>query len=177
MASARACGTSKSRPIRASCILTRGWRARLAATGRPQAFWGPHVRVGSATFVVAEPTGFAYVESTDQVEGMTYGSLRRRSLAPVTAVFFLASILIFGFLRIMPGDAGRHHGWAGTRRRNRLRLCGTTTGWTRPIVDSTSPGSAMWVRGDLGRAFVSARPVTYLIRYTPAATLHLAIGT
>lgn len=91
-------------------------------------------------------------------------------------VFFLASILIFAFIRLAPGDpALLMAGWDATPEQ--VAALSVQYGLDRPLTEQYLSWIGRMLRGDLGHAFVSKRPLGDLILARLPATLHLAIST
>lgn len=91
-------------------------------------------------------------------------------------VLLLASIIIFGFIRLIPGDpalalAGQN---ATPEQVEALRR---RFGLDRPIYEQYVTWIGQAVRGDLGESYISDRPVAELIRQRIPATIQLALGS
>ncbi len=91
-------------------------------------------------------------------------------------VLFLASLVIFGFIRLIPGDpalalAGQN---ATTEQIEALRH---RFGLDRPLVTQYLTWISHAARGDLGVSYISDRPVADLIRQRIPATIQLALGS
>jgi peptide/nickel transport system permease protein len=91
-------------------------------------------------------------------------------------VLILASLVIFGFIRLIPGDpalalAGQN---ATTEQIEALR---NRFGLDRPLVSQYLTWISHAARGDLGVSYISDRPVADLIRQRIPATIQLALGS
>ena len=91
-------------------------------------------------------------------------------------VLILASLVIFGFIRLIPGDpalalAGQN---ATTEQIEALRH---RFGLDRPLVAQYLTWISHAARGDLGVSYISDRPVADLIRQRIPATIQLALGS
>jgi peptide/nickel transport system permease protein len=91
-------------------------------------------------------------------------------------VLILASLVIFGFIRLIPGDpalalAGQN---ATTEQIEALRR---RFGLDRPLVAQYLTWISHGARGDLGVSYISDRPVADLIRQRIPATIQLALGS
>ena len=91
-------------------------------------------------------------------------------------VLILASLVIFGFIRLIPGDpalalAGQN---ATTEQIEVLRH---RFGLDRPLVAQYLTWISHAARGDLGVSYISDRPVADLIRQRIPATIQLALGS
>ncbi|MDF3042908.1 MAG: transporter permease [Thermomicrobiales bacterium] len=91
-------------------------------------------------------------------------------------VLLLASVVIFGFIRLIPGDpalalAGQN---ATTEQIEALRH---RFGLDRPLVTQYWTWISYAVQGDLGVSYISDRPVADLIRQRIPATIQLALGS
>jgi peptide/nickel transport system permease protein len=97
-------------------------------------------------------------------------------LIQAVPVLFLASLVIFGFIRLIPGDpalalAGQN---ATTEQIEALRH---RFGLDRPLVAQYLTWISHAARGDLGVSYISDRPVADLIRQRIPATIQLALGS
>ena len=97
-------------------------------------------------------------------------------LIQAVPVLVLASLVIFGFIRLIPGDpaltlAGQN---ATTEQIEALRH---RFGLDRPLVAQYLTWISHAVRGDLGVSYISDRPVADLIRQRIPATIQLALGS
>ena len=97
-------------------------------------------------------------------------------LVQAVPVLLLASIIIFGFIRLIPGDpalalAGQN---ATPEQVEALRR---RFGLDRPIYEQYMTWIGQAVRGDLGVSYISDRPVAELIRQRIPATIQLALGS
>jgi peptide/nickel transport system permease protein len=91
-------------------------------------------------------------------------------------VLILASLVIFGFIRLIPGDpalalAGQN---ATTEQIEALRR---RFGLDLPLVAQYLTWISHAARGDLGVSYISDRPVADLIRQRIPATIQLALGS
>jgi peptide/nickel transport system permease protein len=91
-------------------------------------------------------------------------------------VLILASLVIFGFIRLIPGDpalalAGQN---ATTEQIEALRR---RFGLDLPLVAQYLTWISHAARGDLGVSYISDRPVADLIRQRIPATVQLALGS
>jgi peptide/nickel transport system permease protein len=91
-------------------------------------------------------------------------------------VLILASLVIFGFIRLIPGDpalalAGQN---ATTEQIEALRH---RFGLDLPLVAQYLTWISHAARGDLGVSYISDRPVADLIRQRIPATVQLALGS
>jgi peptide/nickel transport system permease protein len=91
-------------------------------------------------------------------------------------VLILASLVIFGFIRLIPGDpalalAGQN---ATTEQIEALRH---RFGLDLPLVAQYLTWISHAARGDLGVSYISDRPVADLIRQRIPATIQLALGS
>jgi peptide/nickel transport system permease protein len=91
-------------------------------------------------------------------------------------VLLLASIVIFGFIRLIPGDpalalAGQN---ATTEQIEALRQ---RFGLDRSLAAQYLAWISHAARGDLGVSYISDRPVADLIRQRIPATIQLALGS
>jgi peptide/nickel transport system permease protein len=91
-------------------------------------------------------------------------------------VLLLASVIIFGFIRLIPGDpalalAGQN---ATPEQVEALRH---RFGLDRPIYEQYATWIGQAVQGDLGVSYISDRPVAELIRQRIPATIQLALGS
>ncbi|MEA2528592.1 MAG: peptide/nickel transport system permease protein [Thermomicrobiales bacterium] len=90
-------------------------------------------------------------------------------------VLFLTSVIVFLFLRAVPGDpamvmAGQN---ATPQQLEALRK---RFGLDEPLVTQYATWMSRLARGDLGTAYVTERPISSLILQRLPATLHLAFG-
>lgn len=97
-------------------------------------------------------------------------------LVQAVPVLLLASVVIFGFIRLIPGDpavalAGQN---ATTEQIAALRH---RFGLDRPLVAQYLTWIGHATRGDLGVSYISDRPVADLIRQRIPATIQLALGS
>jgi len=97
-------------------------------------------------------------------------------LIQAVPVLVLASLVIFGFIRLIPGDpaltlAGQN---ATTEQIEALRH---RFGLDRPLVAQYLTWISHAARGDLGVSYISDRPVADLIRQRIPATIQLALGS
>jgi peptide/nickel transport system permease protein len=97
-------------------------------------------------------------------------------LVQAVPVLLLASFVIFGFIRLIPGDpalalAGQN---ATPEQVAALR---TRFGLDRPLVAQYLTWIGQAARGDLGVSYISDRPVGDLIRQRLPATVQLALGS
>ena len=97
-------------------------------------------------------------------------------LAQAVPVLLLASVVIFGFIRLIPGDpalalAGQN---ATTEQIEALRH---RFGLDRPLVAQYWTWISHAARGDLGVSYISDRPVADLIRQRIPASIQLALGS
>ena len=97
-------------------------------------------------------------------------------LIQAVPVLVLASLVIFGFIRLIPGDpalalAGQN---ATTEQIEALRH---RFGLDLPLVAQYLTWISHAARGDLGVSYVSDRPVADLIRQRIPATIQLALGS
>lgn len=91
-------------------------------------------------------------------------------------VLFLASIIVFGLLRLTPGDpaliiAGRD------ATAEQIEALTREYGLDRPLTEQYISWLTHLLRGDLGHAYVSKRPIVDLILARLPATIHLAVST
>ena len=91
-------------------------------------------------------------------------------------VLVLASLVIFGFIRLIPGDpalalAGQN---ATTEQIEALRH---RLAWIVRLVAQYLTWISHAARGDLGVSYISDRPVADLIRQRIPATIQLALGS
>jgi peptide/nickel transport system permease protein len=99
-----------------------------------------------------------------------------RRLIQAVPVLLLSSFVIFGFIRLIPGDpalalAGQN---ATPEQVEALRI---RFGLDRPLVAQYLTWIGQATRGDLGVSYVSDRPVGDLIRQRVPATVQLALGS
>jgi peptide/nickel transport system permease protein len=97
-------------------------------------------------------------------------------LIQAVPVLVLASLIIFGFIRLIPGDpalalAGQN---ATTEQIEALRH---RFGLDLPLVAQYLTWISHAARGDLGVSYISDRPVADLIRQRIPATIQLALGS
>ncbi len=97
-------------------------------------------------------------------------------LIQAVPVLVLASLVIFGFIRLIPGDpalalAGQN---ATTEQIEALRH---RFGLDLPLVAQYLTWISHAARGDLGVSYISDRPVADLIRQRIPATIQLALGS
>lgn len=90
-------------------------------------------------------------------------------------VLFLTSVVVFFFLRAVPGDpalimAGQN---ATPQQLDALR---NRFGLDEPLIMQYLTWIGHMAQGDLGTAYVTERPISDLIRQRLPATLHLALG-
>jgi peptide/nickel transport system permease protein len=96
-------------------------------------------------------------------------------LVQAVPVLFLTSVVVFLFIRAVPGDpamimAGQN---ATPQQLEALRK---RFGLDEPVVTQYVKWMGRLARGDLGTAYVTERPISQLIRQRLPATLHLAFG-
>lgn len=97
-------------------------------------------------------------------------------LVQAIPVLILASFVIFGFIRLIPGDpalalAGQN---ATPEQVEALR---SRFGLDRPLMSQYLTWIGQAVRGDLGMSYITDRPVGELIRQRIPATIQLALGS
>jgi peptide/nickel transport system permease protein len=97
-------------------------------------------------------------------------------LVQAVPVLLLASFVIFGFIRLIPGDpalalAGQN---ATPEQIEALRH---RFGLDRPIYEQYVTWIGQAARGDFGMSYISQRPVADLIRQRIPATIQLALGS
>ncbi|MFN8591885.1 MAG: ABC transporter permease [Thermomicrobiales bacterium] len=97
-------------------------------------------------------------------------------LVQAVPVLLLASFVIFGFIRLIPGDpaialAGQN---ATPEQVEALRR---RFGLDRPVPVQYATWISNATRGDLGDSYISKRPVADLIRQRIPATIQLALGS
>jgi peptide/nickel transport system permease protein len=97
-------------------------------------------------------------------------------LIQAVPVLLLASVVIFGFIRLIPGDpavalAGQN---ATTEQIEALRH---RFGLDRPLAAQYWTWVSHAARGDLGVSYISDRPVADLIRQRIPASIQLALGS
>ena len=100
----------------------------------------------------------------------------RARLIQAVPVLVLASVVIFGFIRLIPGDpalalAGQN---ATPEQVEALRA---RFGLDRPLISQYLTWVGHAVRGDLGTSYISDRPVGELIAQRIPATVQLAFGS
>ncbi len=100
----------------------------------------------------------------------------RARLIQAVPVLILASVVIFGFIRLIPGDpalalAGQN---ATSEQVEALRA---RFGLDQPLISQYLTWVGHAVRGDLGTSYISDRPVGDLIAQRIPATIQLAFGS
>jgi peptide/nickel transport system permease protein len=97
-------------------------------------------------------------------------------LVQAVPVLFLASVIIFGFIRLIPGDpAVALAGQNATP--DQIAALRTRFGLDEPLINQYLTWIGHAVRGDLGISYISDRPVADLIQQRIPATLQLALGS
>lgn len=97
-------------------------------------------------------------------------------LVQAVPVLFLSTVLVFLFIRLIPGDpAVTMAGMNATPQQ--VEALRHRFGLDEPLVVQYLKWIGRAVRGDLGTAYVSERPISGLILQRLPATLHLAVGT
>lgn len=98
-----------------------------------------------------------------------------KRLLQAIPVLFLSSVIVFLFLRAVPGDPAMI--MAGQNATpQQLAALRANFGLDDPLLTQYGRWMANMLRGDLGTAYVTDRPITDLILQRMPATLHLAIG-
>ena len=97
-------------------------------------------------------------------------------LIQAVPVLLLASLVIFGFIRLIPGDPAL--ALAGQNATpSRSRRCAIALAWIVPSYEQYLTWISHAARGDLGVSYISDRPVADLIRQRIPATIQLALGS
>ncbi len=97
-------------------------------------------------------------------------------LAQAVPVILLASVVIFGFIRLIPGDPAL--ALAGQNATpEQIEALHHRFGLDRPLVAQYLTWIGHAARGDLGMSYISNRPVADLIRQRIPATIQLAFGS
>ncbi|MCC6792561.1 MAG: ABC transporter permease, partial [Thermomicrobiales bacterium] len=90
-------------------------------------------------------------------------------------LLFLASVLVFSLLRLIPGDPATTIAGPNARP-EQLEAVRSDLGLTRPLPVQYGVWLGNVLRGDLGTSFVSRQPVRSLIQKRLPATAELAFS-
>ena len=98
-----------------------------------------------------------------------------RRVLQLVPILFGLSLLLFGWLRALPGGLPRPS-WESGRRPIKSRPSSGSTGWTNPGTSSTGSSSRRAVTFDFGNSARTHRPVVEEMARTFPATIELAIA-
>jgi peptide/nickel transport system permease protein len=103
------------------------------------------------------------------------GTYIRRRLVSLVVVVFLASVIVFSLIRLLPGDPAQ--AIAGdTATPEQIEAIRTNLGLDRSIVVQYGLWIGRAIRGDFGQSFVNGITVSELIGQRLPATLQLAVA-